>query len=63
LTRIEEAADIVAVRAVMAPAIDEAVRRLNAHFEFEPSPFDPFQLFLLLKDIRKALKRCGCNKT
>jgi GNAT superfamily N-acetyltransferase len=56
LTRIEEAADIVAVRAVMVHAIDEAARRFYAHFEFEPSPIDPFQLLLLLKDIRHALK-------
>jgi GNAT superfamily N-acetyltransferase len=56
LMRIEEAADIVAVRAVMVHAIDEAARRFYEHFEFEPSPVDPFQLLLLLKDIRKALK-------
>lgn len=56
LTRIEEAAHIVAVRAVMVHAIDEAARRFYEHFEFEPSPVDPFQLLLLLKDIRKALK-------
>lgn len=57
LTRIEEAADIVAVRAVMVHAIDEAARRFYEHFEFEQSPVDPFQLLLLLKDLRKALKR------
>jgi GNAT superfamily N-acetyltransferase len=56
LTRIEEAADIVAVRAVMVHAIDEAARRFYEHFEFEPSPVDRFQLLLLLKDLRKALK-------
>jgi len=56
LTRIGEAADIVAVRAVMVHAIDEAARRFYEHFEFEPSPADRFQLLLLLKDLRKALK-------
>jgi GNAT superfamily N-acetyltransferase len=56
LTRIEEAAEIVAVRAVMVHAIDEAARRFYEHFEFEPSPVDPFQLLLLLKDLRSALK-------
>jgi GNAT superfamily N-acetyltransferase len=44
LKRIEEAADIVAVRAVMVHAIDEAARRFYAHFEFEPSPTGLFQL-------------------
>jgi GNAT superfamily N-acetyltransferase len=57
LTRIEAAADIVAVRAVIVHAIDEAARRFYEHFEFEPSPVDPFQLLLLLKDLRKALKQ------
>ncbi len=56
LTRIEKAADIVAVRAVMVYAIDEGARRFNEHFEFERSPVDPFQLLLLLKDLRKALQ-------
>jgi GNAT superfamily N-acetyltransferase len=55
LSRVAEAADIVAVRAVMVHAIDETARRFYEHFEFEPSPVDPFQLLLLLKDLRKAL--------
>jgi GNAT superfamily N-acetyltransferase len=56
LTRIEAAADIVGVRAVVVHAIDEAARKFYEHFEFEPSPTDPFQLLLLLKDLRRALK-------
>jgi predicted N-acetyltransferase YhbS len=56
LTRIEAAADIVGVRAVMVHAIDEAARKFYEYFEFEPSPADPFQLLLLLKDLRRALK-------
>ncbi len=56
LQRVEEAADIVGVRAVMVHAIDDAARRFYEHFEFDSSPLDPFQLLLLLKDIRKALR-------
>jgi GNAT superfamily N-acetyltransferase len=56
LTRIEEAADIVGVRAVMVHAIDDAARRFYQHFDFEPSPVDPFQLLLLLKDLRKSIR-------
>lgn len=55
LSRISEAADIVAVRAVMVHAIDERARQFYEHFEFEPSPVDPFQLLLLLKDLRRAI--------
>jgi len=54
LSRIEEAADIAAVRAVLVHAIDEAARRFYLHFGFEESPVDPYQLLLLVKDLRKA---------
>lgn len=56
LTRIEEAAGIVGVRAVMVHAIDDQARRFYEHFNLDRSPIDPFQLMLLLKDIRKALR-------
>jgi GNAT superfamily N-acetyltransferase len=56
LTRIAEAADIVAVRAVMVHAIDEDARKFYEHFEFERSPVDPYQLLLLMKDLRKAIE-------
>lgn len=55
LSRVEEAADIVGVRAVLVHAIDDAARRFYLHFEFEASPVDPYQLLLLLKDLRKAI--------
>jgi len=56
LKRIEEAADIVGVRAVLVHAIDDAARRFYQHFNFDYPPIDPFQLMLLLKDLRKALR-------
>ena len=57
LSRIEEAADIVAVRAVTVHAIDDAARCFYQHFGLEESPVDPYQLLLLLKDLRKAVHR------
>jgi GNAT superfamily N-acetyltransferase len=56
LKRIEEAADIVGIRAVMVHAIDDQARRFYEHFNFDSSPIDPFQLMLLLKDIRKGMR-------
>lgn len=56
LKRIEEAADIVGVRAVLVHAIDNTARGFYEHFNLEPSPVDPFQLMLLAKDLRKALR-------
>jgi GNAT superfamily N-acetyltransferase len=55
LSRVEEAVGIVGVRAVLVHAIDDAARRFYLHFEFEESPVDPYQLLLLLKDLRKAI--------
>ncbi len=55
LSRIAEAADIVAVRAVLVHAIDAAARRFYLHFGFDESPIDPYQLLLLLKDLRRAI--------
>ena len=55
LRRVAEAAEIVGVRAVMVHAIDDAAKRFYEHFEFDPSPVNPYQLMLLLKDLRKAL--------
>ncbi len=57
LTRIEEAADIVGVRAVLVHAIDEQARRFYLHFGFEESPVDQNQLMLLMKDMRRAIGR------
>jgi GNAT superfamily N-acetyltransferase len=54
LSRIEVAADIVGVRAVLVHAIYDAARRFYIHFGFEESPVDAYQLMLLLKDLRKA---------
>lgn len=36
-------------------AIDDAARRSYLQFEFEESPFDPYQVLLLLKDLRQAI--------
>jgi len=54
MTRIEAAADLIGVRAVLVHAIDELARRFYLHFGFEESPVDPYQLMLLLKDLRRA---------
>jgi GNAT superfamily N-acetyltransferase len=56
LKRIEEAANIVGVRAVMVHAIDDQARRFYEYFNFDPFPIDRFQLMLMLKDVRKALR-------
>jgi GNAT superfamily N-acetyltransferase len=56
LRRILAAADIVGVRAVMVHAKDQSARRFYEHFDFDPSPFDPLQLFLLTKEIARLIR-------
>ena len=55
LLRAVAAADIVGCRAVMVHAKDEALKAFYQRFGFEPSPTDPFRLFLLMKDIKASL--------
>ena len=55
LVRIANAADIIGVRAVLVHAKDDAARTLYERFDFVPSPADPLQMFLLMKDLRRAL--------
>jgi len=56
LLRIEGAADIIGARAVLVHAIDYKARRFYEQFGFTPSPIDPLQLMLLLKDLRAQLR-------
>ena len=55
LLRTAAAAEIVGVRALLVHAKDGAARTWYEALEFEPSPTDPFHLFLLTKDLRKIL--------
>lgn len=53
--RTLNAADIVGVRVLLVHAVSEDVRHLYLRLDFEPSPTDPLQLMLLLKDARASL--------
>jgi GNAT superfamily N-acetyltransferase len=55
LLRAVQAADIVGCRAVMVHAKDDGAKAFYQRFGFEPSPADPFRLFLLMKDIKASL--------
>lgn len=55
LLRIADAADVIGVRAVLVHAKDEQVRRFYERFDCEPSPIDRLQLFLLVKDLKRAV--------
>jgi GNAT superfamily N-acetyltransferase len=55
LIRIERAAEIIGIRAVLVYAIDEAAREFYDRFDFERCPGDDLHLMLLMKDLRKNL--------
>lgn len=55
LLRTAAAADIAGIRALLVHAKDDEARAWYERFDFEPSPTDPYHLFLLLKDLRALL--------
>ncbi|WP_027443845.1 GNAT family N-acetyltransferase [Erythrobacter cryptus] len=55
LLRTAQAADIAGIRALLVHAKDDEARAWYERFDFEPSPSDPYHLFLLMKDLRAIL--------
>ena len=56
LVRTARAADIVGVRALLVHAKDDQARSFYERYNFEPSPTDPYHLFLMVKDIRRHVR-------
>ena len=56
LERTVRAADIGGLRAMLVHAKNDSARAFYEHFNFEPSPTDPYHLFMLLKDLKRAVR-------
>jgi len=56
LLRTAQAADIAGIRCLLVHAKDDAAREWYQSWEFEPSPTDPYHLFLMLKDLKSMLR-------
>ena len=56
LLRTAQAADIAGIRALLVHAKDDEARAWYEQFDFDPSPTDPYHLFLLMKDLRALLR-------
>jgi len=56
MLRTLQAADIAGIRAFAVHAKDDEAKAFYEHFDFIPSPSDPYHLFRLLKDIRALLQ-------
>ena len=50
-----QAADIAGIPTLLVHAGDDAARSWYEGWGFEPSPTDPYHLFLLLKDLKALL--------
>lgn len=55
MLRTLQAAAIAGIRAFAVHAKDDGAKSFYEHFNFVPSPSDPYHLFRLLKDIRAQL--------
>lgn len=55
LLRTAQAADIAGIRCLLVHAKDDTAQRWYESWEFEPSPTDPYHLFLMLKDLKSLL--------
>lgn len=55
MLRTMQAADIAGIRALAVHAKDDSARAFYEHFDFIPSPTDPLHLYLLIKDVRRAV--------
>jgi GNAT superfamily N-acetyltransferase len=56
MLRTLQAAEIAGIRAFAVHAKNDQARAFYEHFDFVPSPADPYHLFRLLKDLRGFMK-------
>jgi GNAT superfamily N-acetyltransferase len=61
MLRTLQAAEIAGIRAFAVHAKDDQARAFYEHFDFVPSPTDPYHLFRLLKDVRGVMKSVPAN--
>jgi GNAT superfamily N-acetyltransferase len=55
LCRAASAADTIGARALLVHAKDDSAKAFYEHFDFEPSPSDPYHLLLIMKDLRRMI--------
>ena len=56
LVRVSRAAGIIGARALLVHAKDDGARAFYSRYDFDPSPTDPYQLCLVMKDLKRLLK-------
>ncbi len=56
MRRTVSASEIAGIRAMAVHAKDEEARTFYRRFDFEPSPIQPLHLYMLVKDLRRAIQ-------
>ena len=56
LMRVEQAGDMIAIRAALVQTINDTARDFYLRFGFSPSSMDELRLMLLMKDLRAFLR-------
>ena len=56
ILRTLQAAEFAGIRAIFVNAKDDKARGFYERFDFDPSPVDPLQLMLLIKDAEKTVR-------
>jgi GNAT superfamily N-acetyltransferase len=59
MLRTLSAADELGIRVLLVHAIDDQARAFYERFGFEPSPTDPLNLQLLIKDLQASIEAAG----
>jgi hypothetical protein len=59
LLRAAQAADTIGARAVLVHAKGDNAKGFYVHFDYEPSPSDPYHLLLIIKDVLKIIGKFG----
>ncbi|MBM5812966.1 MAG: GNAT family N-acetyltransferase [Gammaproteobacteria bacterium] len=55
LLRAASAAATIGARALLVHAKDDKAKAFYEHFDFEPSPSDPYHLLLIMKDVLRII--------
>lgn len=55
MQRTIQVSEIAGLRAFLVHAKDDKAKQFYEHFNFSPSPTDPYHLYLLVKDIRRIM--------
>jgi GNAT superfamily N-acetyltransferase len=56
MTRAVSVAELAGIRILLVHALNDDARSFYEHFGFEPSPSDPMNLQIIIKDVRAALE-------